>query len=320
MTLLVRSRAVARVALHSWAPPASEVDSASEADTCSRFGDWGLGVGSWVLAVGICAASAACAARHQGRGLVLEVDRSASSLTVSHDAIPGYMDAMVMPFVVRDPKQMAHVRPGDRIAFRLNVSDERSWIDRLRLLSAAPADAGLAKSPAVSILVPVGREVPDFTLTNQGGQPVSLSSLRGQVVAITFIYTRCPLPDYCPRMITNLQAIERRFPERVGKDLALAAITFDPQHDTPPRMKTYARAFQADRPGWQFLTGSIEDVTRVCAQFGVQFWPEEGLITHTLQTVVIDRDGKLVASVEGKDYSVKQLTDLVAHALLNSIQ
>jgi protein SCO1/2 len=261
-----------------------------------------------------------CAARHQGRGLVLDVDPAASSVTVSHDAIPGYMDAMVMPFVVRDPKQMEDVRPGDRIAFRLNVRDQRSWIDRLQLLSAAPPDAGRTQSPAVSMLVPVGREVPDFTLINQNGRPVSLSSLRGQVVAVTFIYTRCPLPDYCPRMITNLQAIERRFPDRVGKELALAAITFDPQHDTPQQMKAYARAFQADRPGWQFLTGSIEDVSRVCARFGVEFWPEEGLITHTLQTVVIDREGKLVASVEGKDYSAKQLTDLVAHALLNSIQ
>jgi protein SCO1/2 len=265
--------------------------------------------------VAVAALTVSCAARHQGRGLVLRVDPAASTLTVSHDPIPGYMDAMVMPLPVRDRKQIAGVRPGDRIAFRLNVRDRRSWIDRLQLLSAAPADAGLTQSPAVSTLVPVGSEVSDFTLINQDGAAVSLSSLRGRVVALTFIYTRCPLPDYCPRMITNLQAIERRFPDRVGKDLALAAITFDPQHDTPQRMKAYAEAFQADRPGWQFLTGTIEDVTRTCAMFGVEFWPEEGLITHTLQTVVIDREGKLVASVEGKDYSTKQLTDLVAQAL-----
>lgn len=267
------------------------------------------------ILVTVAALTASCAARHQGRGLVLEVDRPESTLTVSHDAIPGYMDAMVMPFTVRDPKEMADVRPGDRIAFRLNVRNERSWIDRLKLLSAAPVDAGLTQSPAVATLAPIGGEVPDFTLTNQNGEAVSLSSQRGRVVAMTFIYTRCPLPDYCPRMITNLQAIERRFPERVGRDLVLAAITFDPQHDTPQRMKQYARAFQADRPGWHFLTGRIEDVSRVCAMFGVEFWPEEGLISHTLQTVVIDREGGLVASVEGKDYSAKQLTDLIAQAL-----
>ena len=262
--------------------------------------------------VTLAALSIACAARHNGRGLVLEVDPKRPSLTVSHDPIPGYMDAMVMPFDVGDAKELADVRPGDRVAFRLNVRRERSWIDRLRLLSAAPADAGLKQSPAVATLVPPGGGVPDFTLTNQNGEPVPLSSLRGSVVALTFIYTRCPLPDYCPRMITNLQAIARRFPEHVGKDLALAAVTFDPQYDTPERLKDYARAFRADRSGWQFLTGSLDDVSRVCAMFGVEFWPEEGLITHTLQTLVIDREGKLVASVEGKDYSAKQLGDLVA--------
>jgi protein SCO1/2 len=268
--------------------------------------------------LGIAAAavtSAACAARHQARGLVLKVDRAASSVTVSHEDIPGYMEAMVMPFTVRDTKQMAEVRPGDRIAFRLNVRDERSWIDRLQLLSAAPADEGLVQSPAVSTLVSLGTEIPDFTLTNQDGERVSLSSLRGKVVAVTFIYTRCPLPDYCPRMITNLQAVERRFPERVGRDLALAAITFDPQYDTPSRMKEYAQFFKADKRGWQFLTGSVEDVTHVCSLFGVEFWPDEGLIAHTLQTAVIDRDGKLAATVEGKDYSGKQLADLVAAML-----
>jgi protein SCO1/2 len=270
--------------------------------------------GIWLLMIAGCAI-AGCAARHNTRGLVLNVDRARSTVTVSHEEIPGYMSAMVMPFTVGDPEQLADVRPGDRLAFRLNVKKDRSWIDKLQLVSAAPVDVGLMQTPAVSTLVPIGREVPDFTLTNHNGDQVSLSSLRGKVVAVTFIYTRCPLPDYCPRMITNLQAIERRFPDRVGNDLALAAITFDPQYDTPKRMKEYAQFFKADKPGWQFLTGSLDDVTRVCAHLGVEFFPEEGLITHTLQTAVIDRAGKLVASVEGKDYSPKQLTDLIAQAL-----
>ena len=207
------------------------------------------------------------------------------------------------------------MRPGDRIAFRLNVRDERSWIDRIQLMSAAPADPGLLQTPAVSTLVKIGQLTPDFTLTNQDGQAVSLSSFRGKVVAVTFIYTRCPLPDYCPRMITNLQAVARRFPERVGHDLALVAVTFDPQFDTPQRLKEYARFFKADRSGWQFLTGSSDDVSRVCAMFGVEFWPEEGLITHTLQTAVIDKEGNLAAQVEGKDYSGEQLADLVGLTL-----
>jgi protein SCO1/2 len=157
--------------------------------------------------------------------------------------------------------------------------------------------------------------MPDFTLTNQDGQPVSLASLRGKVVAVTFIYTRCPLPDYCPRMITNLQAVERRFPEHVNKDLALVAVTFDPQFDTPKRLKEYASFFKSDKPGWHFLTGPIDDVARVTQMFGVEYWPEEGLITHTLQTAVIDKEGRLAAQAEGKDYSGRQLSDLIAELL-----
>ena len=265
------------------------------------------------MGVGILAS--ACATKYPARGLVLKVDPATSTLTVSHEPIPGYMDAMVMPFTARNPDDVADVRPGDRIAFRLNVTKDRSHIDRVQLLSAAPADLGLLDTPAVSTLVKLGEPMPDFTLTNQDGKPVSLSSLRGKVVAVTFIYTRCPLPDYCPRMITNLQAVERRFPDRVNSDLALVAVTFDPQFDTPQRLKEYAQFFKSDKPGWQFLTGSVEDITRVTQMFGVEFWPEEGLITHTLQTAVIDKEGKLVAQAEGKDYSGKQLADLVGQAL-----
>jgi protein SCO1/2 len=269
-----------------------------------------------VLSACLCLGSATgCAAKYAATGLVLKVDPATSTLTISHEAIPGYMDAMVMPFAVRDPKDVADVWPGDRIAFRLNVTDDKTHIDRVQLLSAAPVDLGLLDTPAVSTLVKVGEPMPEFTLTNQDGQPVSLSSLRGQVVAVTFIYTRCPLPDYCPRMITNLQAVERRFPDRVNRDLALVAVTFDPQYDTPKRLKEYAQFFKSDKPGWQFLTGSNEDIARVTQMFGVEYWPEEGLITHTLQTAVIDKEGRLAAQAEGKDYSGKQLADLVGLAL-----
>jgi protein SCO1/2 len=273
------------------------------------------GPGPALLALLVGLLTACCAARHQARGLVLRVDPAASTVTVSHERIPGYMDAMVMPFSVRDPRTLADVRPGDRIGFRINVGRERTLIDRLELLSAAPADAGLIASPAVSTLVPIGQPVPDFSLTDQHGRSVSLASLRGKVVAVTFIYTRCPLPDYCPRMMTNLGAVRDRFPERLGRDLALLTVTFDPQYDTPEKLREYGDRYQANVPGWHLLTGSADEIGRVCSVFGVEFWPEEGLITHTLQTAVIDRDGTLAATVEGKDYSGRQLSDLIAQVL-----
>ncbi|HXG57010.1 MAG TPA: SCO family protein [Vicinamibacterales bacterium] len=256
-----------------------------------------------------------CAQRHEGTGLVLKIDASTGTVTVSHDAIPGVMDAMVMPFAATRPSELTAVRPGDRIQFRLNVRRGGSMIDRIRILSAAPMDSGVLQSPAAPALVPLGQPVPDFTLTDQDGRPLSLASLKGQVVAISFIYTRCPLPDYCPRVMTNLGALRDRFRDRVGRDLTLLTITFDPKYDTAETLKAYGARYGADLPGWRLLTGSARDIERVCSLFGVEFWPEEGMITHTLQTAIIDRQGRLAATVEGKDFSPRQLGDLVEQHL-----
>lgn len=268
-----------------------------------------------MLAALALAALSACAERREARGLVLKVDGATAQVTVSHDAIPGYMDAMVMRLTASRPEELKDVRPGDTIAFRLTSDGERTRIGDIAILSAAPADAGIRQSPAVSTLVPIGGVVPDFTLTDQDGAPVSLHALRGKVVALGFVYTRCPLPDYCPRVITNQSALRNRFNPVLGKDLVLLTITFDPRHDTPERMKAFAASYGADVPGWRFLTGDLADIARVCALFGVEFWPEEGLITHTLQTAVVDREGRLTATAEGKDFSPRQLSDLVGETL-----
>ena len=250
-----------------------------------------------------------CADRRDVRGLVLKVDPGVGLVTVSHDPVAGYMDAMVMPFAASRPQELKDVRPGDRIQFRLNVHRNGTLIDRIKILSAAPASEGMPD--AAPTAVAIGQLIPDFTLTDQDGVPVSLQSLRGKVVAVSFIYTRCPLPDYCPRVMTNLGALRDRFGDRLGKDVALLTITFDPQYDTPEKMKEYARRYGADIPGWRLLTGSREEIARVCLLFGVEYWPEEGMITHTLRTAVIDREGRLAATVEGKEHSTRQLADLL---------
>jgi protein SCO1/2 len=222
---------------------------------------------------------------------------------------------MAMPFVVRDLSGLAQLRPGDRIGFRLRVRRSRTWIDRLRLLSATPNDAGTLMTPAAPALAKIGAPMPDFTLVDQRGASVSLSGLRGRVVAVTFIYSRCPLPDYCPRMVASLARVRDRFRERLGRDLALLTISFDPRYDTPEVLRAYAEHYDADVPGWHFLTGPPEAIERVCAAFGIEYWPDQGLITHTLQTAVLDRDGRLAATVEGKDFTARQLADLVGTIL-----
>ena len=256
-----------------------------------------------------CLVAPACAERHEGRGLVLRVDEASRVLTVSHEPVPGVMDAMVMPFTASSPAELQGLHPGDRIQFRLNVGRNRTTIDRIRILSAAPPTA--STTAGASNALAIGATVPDFSLVNQDAVPVTLSELRGRVVVVGFIYTRCPLPDYCPRVMTNLTSLRDRFRDRLGTDLVLLAVTFDPQYDTPARMKEYGARYGADLPGWHLLTGSREETTRVCTLLGVEFYPEEGMLTHSLQTAVIGRDGRLAARVEGKDFSTRQLADLV---------
>lgn len=238
-----------------------------------------------------------------------------AELTVSHDPVPGYMDAMVMPFTLRRADDADALSPGDRIGFRLTVSETRSHIDQLRLLTPARTDAGLLRSPTRSTLVPVGAPVPEFRLVDQHGESRTLSALRGQAVVLTFIYTRCPLPDYCPRMMLNFREISERLEGRLGRDVTLLTITFDPRHDTREVLARYARFFKVQGPGWHLLTGSPEEIQKVTEAFGIEFWPEEGLFTHNLQTAVLDRQGRLFGTLEGKEYSVQQLADLIDAAL-----
>jgi len=260
-------------------------------------------------------ALAACANRYVTRGLVLRVEESTATLTLSHEAIPGLMEAMAMPFSVKDRRLVAGLRPGDRVRFRLVVREGDSYIDRLEILSAAPSDSGLLASPAAPTMVPLGQEIPDFELRDQNHRPLSLGSLRGQVVAVNFIYTRCPLPDYCPRMVSQFRGVRERLGARLGRELTLLTVTFDPKYDTPETLRAYAEAFAGGGEGWYFLTGPMEVIKRVCATFGVEYWPDEGLITHTLQTAVIDRKGRLAATVEGKDFTERQLSDLIETVL-----
>ena len=243
------------------------------------------------------------------------MEKPAATITISHDPFSGFMDAMVMPFDVKGKARETKVTPGDRVRFRLAVKKGRSWVDRVDVISAAPVDAGLEQTPVTHVLVPVGSALPDFTLTDQAGASVSLSALKGKVIAVTFIYTRCPLPDYCPRMVENFRAVRERFAARMDRDLVFLTISFDPQYDTPEILRAYAASQRAGGAGWHFLTGDRANIERVCNAFGIQYFAEEGLITHSLQTAVIDREGRIAATVEGKDFTPRQLGDLVGAVL-----
>ena len=260
---------------------------------------------------------------HPAKGIVLQVDVAHRSLVVSCDAIPGYMDAMEMPFAVGDSKALAALKPGETVRFTIVEREKVLYAENVQVGTAAnfepePVEAGelsalhRAMDPsAVAKIVIVGQQVPDFALTDQAQAQIHLSQLQGKVVALTFGYSRCPNPNYCLRLSNNLATVERRFHDRAGRDLVLLTIMIDPDHDQGATLAQYASVFKANPDVWHFLTGPLPQIRQVAGMFGMNFWGEEGILTHTLHTVVIDRQGRLASNIEGNQFSAKQLGDLV---------
>jgi len=272
--------------------------------------------------------SAASVQRFQVTGLVLTVDAPHRSVLVSHDPIAGYMDAMTMPFRVNNPRLLENLKPGDKVEFTLVVGKTLSYISNVQVQEYDSTERDPAQVRRLRILdeamrsktesqstLSIGQAVPDFSLIDQTNHPVTLSEFRGKVVAITFIYTRCPLPDYCMRLSRNFASLQKRFSHRMGRDLMLLSITFDPDHDQPEVLSKYADVWNANVEGWHFLTGPLSAVKPVCGMFGMNFWRDEGLMTHSLHTAVLDREGKLVANIEGNRFTAVQLGDLVEATL-----
>jgi len=265
----------------------------------------------------LAAVSLGAAKRYPVTGIVLEIDRPHRSFVASCAAIPGYMEAMAMPYSVLDNRELAALKPGASVAFTLVVEKKRSYAEGIRIhrYDASEREPLLARrlqllEPPRATVQP-GDAVPDFTLTDQTGHRVALSQWAGKVVAVTFIYTTCPLPDYCFRLSNNFSQLNRRFAGRMGRDLVLLSISFDPVHDQPKVLEKYASTWKADPESWHFLTGPLAEVKAVSRRFGLNFWPDEGYLTHSLHTLVIDRRGRLGADLEGNQFTARQLGDYV---------
>ena len=261
-------------------------------------------------------------------GMVLKVDQAHKAFTVSCQSIPGYMEAMIMPFEVREAKELDGLKPGMAVEFTLAVEKESSYAEhvRIRPYESAEQDPLTARrlkflnsigtsSASSAKALAIGQAVPDFTLIDQVRQRISLGQFSGKVITINFIYTSCALPNFCFRMSNNFGVLQRRFKAQLGRDLELLTVTFDPQRDQPEVLARYAQTWKADPETWHFLTGTVPEVRRVTDLFGMDFFPEEGLMSHSLHTAVIDRHGRLVANIEGNQFTADQLGDLVQTVL-----
>ncbi len=254
------------------------------------------------------------------QALVISADADKKLITVKHGDIPGLMPAMTMTYQVAEPKQIEKLQPGDTISADLVVSENSGRLEKIVLVSKG--DGKMA--PGTTQRIPAkGDEVPDFALVNQDGKLLHFHDFHGKTLLVTFIYTRCPLPDFCPRMNENFRAVQKLLEDTTDATnrMEFLSISFDPKHDTPAVLKHYGTIYKRSAPGeksfeWQFAAPSEKDLPAVAQFFGLVIQPEQGQIVHSLSTTLIGPDGKVVRWYSGNDWNpsdVAQAAQQVIH-------
>ena len=248
--------------------------------------------------------------QYELQGQILGIEAERSEVLIKHDAVKDFMPAMTMPFKVRDAGILAGKQPGDLVTATLVVTDRDHHLSSLTKTGHAALDVPPAVSDAPRILAP-GEQVADALLVDQAGQPRPFSSFRGHRVAITFVYTRCPLPEFCPTMDRHFAAVQKTIKSTPSlADVRLVTMTMDPEYDTPPVLLAHAQKRGADPAVWTFATGEPEEAARFAEQFGlyVERNPDRPIdITHNLVTVIVDAEGRLVKRHTGNDWTPTEL-------------
>jgi len=257
------------------------------------------------------------ASRYELKGTVVAFDKNQQQVIVAHEAVPGLMEAMTMPFTLKEKAAYDVMQPGAKIQATLAVSGDRSWLEN-PVISVSEPDAH-PQPPTSSLREPsVGDEVPDFALVNQDGKRINLHNYRGRPFALTFIYTRCPLPDYCPLMSEKFAGVNRELArdEELGAKARLLSVSFDPEYDTPKVLRSYGAAhtgeFSDERfARWQFATAEMGEVRRLANFFGLAYEGDGREIIHSLRTAVVTPDGKIFKVYRGNEWKPEEvLADL----------
>lgn len=283
--------------------------------------------GMAVLLVVACAPSdgddeATARQRHELSGEIVSADPGRGTITVAHDEIPGFMPAMTMPFNVEDDWVFEAAEPGARIEAVVVVSGSASRLEEIVI--TRPPTAGAAADAVVEVAEP-GEEVPDIPLVNQDGEELRMSDFRGGHLVFSFIYTRCPLPDFCPRMSANfaeLHTVVRARPEPHG-DARLLAITLDPDYDTPPVLRDYAgRYLDLDGPDpfgrWQLARAEPADLAELARFTGLRYHPSGSEVVHNLRTAIVDPEGRLLEVLAGNAWEPAEILEILRAAASGS--
>ncbi|MGB7729644.1 MAG: SCO family protein [Candidatus Acidiferrum sp.] len=247
---------------------------------------------------------------------VISVEAPRGLIVVKHGEIPGLMPAMTMQYSVADPKQIENLQPGDKITAELVVSESKGRMEKIVLVSKGDGKPSAGTSQHIP---DKGDTVPDFALLNQDGKTIHLRDYRGRVLLVTFIYTRCPLPDFCPRMNENFREVQNDLQATDGAQAhaAFLCISFDPEHDTPAVLKHYASIYDKQpkaKPAfdWQFAAPAAKDLPEIANFFGLVTQPANAQIVHSLSTTVIGPDGKVQKWYDSNDWKPADVAQIMA--------
>lgn len=251
------------------------------------------------------------------RGTVISTDPTNGEVLLKHDAIPGLMPAMTMPYRLDNPSILSELHPGDLITATLLADHDAAGPTNLRLTNIVViAQARPDYKPTVNYHVPAkGDVVPNFTLLDQSGHTIDLHQFRGKVLLMTFIYTRCPLSNYCPRMSRNFATIDASLKSHPAlyKDTRLLSVSFDPTYDTPKVLRSYGEAYTGNYVNetfqhWQFAAPSVAELPKMEQFFDVGVTPaQNGTLQHSLSTVIIGKNGKVFAFYPTNDWTTAEV-------------
>jgi protein SCO1/2 len=249
------------------------------------------------------------------QGQIISIAPDHKNATIKHEDIKGFMSAMTMPYKVRDAKEYENLAPGDLINATLVVVSNDAYLKDVKKVGNAPlekppAEAAMPTASSGFELLKLGQPVPSGKFINQDGKPTTLESFRGSAVIVTFIYTNCPMPTFCPLMDRHFFTIQDKLKaEHNELKVALLSVSFDPVTDTPAVLKKHAQKLGADPKIWTFLTGDRDDIDQWASRFGVSVsraMNDARDITHNLRTAIIDRQGNLVQTYTGNEWSPEQ--------------
>ena len=266
------------------------------------------------------ASSDSGAKRYALKGKVVSVDKQAGTANIDNEPIAGFMDAMIMSYPLKPATALDQLQPGDSITADVVVAEPgKYWLENVKVVGHSKPDAG---KPTATVHIPTaGDEVPDFQLVNQSGKHVSLHRYRGQTLVLTLIYTRCPFPDFCPRVSHEFSTIDRGIradPTRYGKT-HLLSISFDPARDTPKELRAYGFSCAGEKDPalftrWEFAVIPAAELPEFADYFALTYKEEAGLLTHSLSTAVISPDGKIFKWYHGADWQASDLLQDIAAA------